>query len=561
MIILGINSYFEHPSVALLKNGEILFAAEDERFTRIKHGRRYNPFLAPYLPVDAIYAALRTTGAHIRDVEALAYSYSGHEHLKGLWSTFFGKRDTTLYEEVAAYTSLKRMKLAIGSGHTYSHRQRDLLDPKQLVSLPFRQWPHHHCHAASAFFCSGYEQALTVVCDGASERFSTSIFLGKDDKLKPIATMPDPNSLGLFYSFVTAHLGFEMFADEFKVMGLAAYGQGRYVPQLRSILRTIKSGRYVVDLPALKNLHVCLGGYRAPNEPIKDIHRDIAHSAQVVLEETLQHVIGYHLQKTKMSRLCLAGGTFMNCVANGRIAQKDFIKEIFVQPAAHDGGTAIGAAVLSWKAAQGRGSIQCRTMALGTEYDNNSIRSTLESTGVKKYEPLTLINVATRLKKGQIGALFRGRMEFGSRALGQRSIIASPCHVDMRTEINSIKEREDFRPVSPMIIREAFSTYFIGYKNAFMSFTVEARECAKKQIPAVVHIDGSARPQVVDQKDHPFLHKLLLEFGKLSGHPVLINTSFNTRGQPIVETPIQALECFFTTKLDFLVLGKYLVLK
>lgn len=558
MIVMGLNTHFEHPAVVILSDGKVAFAAEDERFTRIKHGRRYTPF-ATYVPVQAMHAALRTAGLHCRDIDIVASSYSRRAHFKGLIGCLTGTRLSTLYEEISAWFSYRNLRNALRTDYAFPIHTRDLLDPDVFAGIRFQEWRHHDCHAASAFYCSGFSESLVVVCDGSGELNCTTVYRAGPQGLQPFTRMPIPHSLGIFYTRITAHLGFQPFVDEFKVMGLASYGKPRFADNLRAILQTTQEGSYRVDINALGSLESLLGPPRVPGADLEEIHQDIARSAQLVLEETLEHVIGYHLRATGMKRLCLAGGTFMNCVANGRLAALGLADEIYVQPAAHDAGTALGAAALSW----GR-DVSLPDVALGTEYTNLQIQAALDLAGVTYTEisdqSRHVKALADELARDRICALFRGRMEFGSRALGQRSILASPRNADMRARLNRIKGREGFRPVAPMVTQGAFERYFDGQPNEYMMFTVEVREEACPHIPACVHVDGTARPQVVNQ-EHTFLNALLVAFEEHSGHPVLVNTSFNTRGKPIVETPNQALACFFTSELDVLSIGNYLVLK
>lgn len=560
MNVLGFNNYFEHPAVVVLQDGEVTFAAEDERFTRIKHGRSYTPY-ATYTPIQACYHALCTTDLTLSDIDVIASSYSGKRHLRGLIGCFTGARQSNFYEELTAWFAYKNLRKSLTSGYAFPLRMRDRMTPKGFAKIPFQEWAHHDCHAASAFYCSGFEYALVMVSDGAGELDSTTLYLGSPDGLKPIARFPIPHSLGIFYSGVTAHLGYEPFSDEFKVMGLASYGNPRYADTLREVLCRQPHGRYTLNIKALRALEKRLGPTRMPDEPLTEIHMDIARSAQLVLEETIEHIVLHHLRKTSAKHLCLAGGTFMNCVVNGRLSALDAVKEVYVQPAANDAGTALGAAIL----AAGGQHVSMPAMSLGNEYDDDEIRATLDLAGVNYTE----INdpdkhakaLAIALSEERICALFRGRMEFGSRSLGQRSILASPLTDTMRERLNQIKVREYFRPVAPMVTQAAYERYFDGPANAyFMQFAVPVHQAAKAHIPACVHIDGTARPQIVTP-DKIFLTTLLKHFEKHTGHPVLLNTSFNSRGEPIVETPAQALACFHTSKIDILSIGSFLVRK
>ncbi|MCL2591602.1 MAG: hypothetical protein FWD67_12225 [Betaproteobacteria bacterium] len=560
MNVIGINTYFEHPAAVVLQDGKVSFAAEDERYTRIKHGRSYTPY-ATYAPIQACYHALRTTGLKLTDIDVIASSYSGRRHLRGLAGCFTGARPSSFYEELAAWFAYKNLRKSLTSRYAFPLYMRDCLTPEGFARIPFQERPHHDSHAASAFYCSDFERALVMVSDGAGERDSTTLYLGDTDGLKPIARFPIPHSLGFFYSGITEHIGYEPSSDEFKVMGLAPYGQPRYADILREVLCCQPQGRYTLDIKALRSLKTRIGKARMAIEPLTEFHMDIACSAQLVLEETIEHVVLYHLRKTGADTLCLAGDTFMNCVVNGRLSALNEIKAVYVQPAAHDAGTALGAAIL----VAGRPRVAMPNLALGSEYDDDEINATLDLAGIS----YTRINnadehaevLAEALAANRICALFRGRMEFGSRSLGQRSVLASPLTDAMRNRLNRAKVREDFRPVAPMVTQAAYDRYFDGPPNAyFMQFAVPVRNTAKASIPACVHVDGTARPQIVTL-NQTFLDSLLKHFEARTGHPVLINTSFNSRGEPIVETPAQALACFYTSEIDLLSIGSFLIRK
>lgn len=563
MIILGINSYFEHPSVAILRDGELLFAAEDERFTGIKHGRRYTPY-SGYLPVDAIYRGLRATGLTIADIDEIGYSYHRWDHLKSLWGCISGRRFSSLGEELKAFETLAFLPRALRSGYEVPHRYRDLIDPAALSRIPFREWNHHLSHAASAFHCSGWDEALTIVSDGAGENACTSVYVGRGRELELVAEQVLPNSLGHFYSAVTQHLGFEPFADEFKVMGLAAYGEPRFAETFRRILRLEDGGLYSVDMAALRDLDSVLPPARVHGAPIEQLHMDIARSAQQRLEDALIHVVSHFARTTGQRRLCLAGGTFLNCVANGKIARLGLFDDIFVQPAASDAGTAVGAAALSALRRGGPAQLRVDSYGLGTAYSDDQIATTLQQAAIESVhldDADMTERLVGRLVDDRIVAVFRGRMEFGPRALGMRSLLASPLHQDMTKRLNTVKGREGFRPVAPLVTAEAFDTYFDGQSDPYMLFTSIVREEYRDLIPSAVHADGTARVQTVHREADPFLHGVLSAFGESTGHPVLINTSFNVRGKPIVESPADALGCFYTSDVDSLALGGHLVTK
>ncbi|MFE2141815.1 carbamoyltransferase [Streptomyces sp. NPDC059456] len=563
MLIMGINSYFEHPAVALVEDGEVLFAAEDERFTGIKHGRRYSPF-STYLPVAAMHKALAHTGRSASDITEIGYSYHRWDHVRSLHGCLTGRRLSSLRDELSAFAMLANLPHALRSGYDIPHRYRDRLPLEGVRRIPVREWRHHLSHAASAFHCSGWDNALVIVADGAGENACTSVYEGRGKNLRKMAEEVLPNSLGHFYSAVTEHLGFEPFSDEFKVMGLAAYGESRFSPVFDSIVRLRPGGRYTVDLKALRSLGRLLPPRRRHGEPVGQIHMDIAKSAQLCLERALIHVVTHFARTTGLRRLCLAGGTFLNCVANGRLAALGIFDEIFVQPAASDAGTALGAAALSAIRRGGPAQLHCPSMALGTDHDDGELANVIAQAGdtARTLDPAALAErLAVRLSEGTICAVFRGRMEFGPRALGMRSLLASPLDPGMRDRLNALKGREGFRPVAPIVTEEAFGRYFEGHRDPYMLFTSEVRAEEREKIPSAVHADGTARVQTVPRDRDPFLHSVLTAFERLTGHPVLINTSFNVRGKPIIESPVEALGCFHTSQIGALALGSHLLEK
>jgi len=585
--ILGINSYFEHPAVALGKDDEILFAAEDERFTGIKHGKKYSPFRT-YLPVDAMYHALASTGTGLDEVDEIAYSYDRWTHLTSLWGCFTGHRMDSFRDELSAFGSLVNLRAAMRGGYEIPQRYRDVLSPSQLARIPYREWQHHLSHAASAFFCSGFSEALVVVADGAGERATTSVYLGRGSTLTRIGGVDLPHSLGIFYSRVTAHLGFEPFSDEFKVMGLAAFGEPTYREQFRQLVELRPAGRFWIDQAALSSLDRLLGPARQAGEEITDQHASIARSAQERLEEALEHVVSAGLGATGVDRLCLAGGIFLNCVANGRIARLAQVREVFVQPAAHDAGTALGAAILSRVKRSGESRVAFRTTMLGTQHEDAAIVAACRSAGVDcpRPESAELVEeVAQRLAAGQVGGVFRGRMEFGPRALGSRSILGDARSDRMQSKMNlKIKFRESFRPFAPCVLKEDKNEYFElkdGQESPYMLlvapvrpdkrlatdaaqdslFGIEKLKVKRSVVPAITHVDYSARIQTVDPIRHPKLHRLMTAFKARTGCPVIINTSFNIRGEPIVCTPEHAYRCFMATNMDVLAVENCLLYK
>ncbi len=562
MIILGINYYFEHPAVAIIKDGELIFAMEDERLTRIKHGKSYTPYKT-YLPIDAIYSALKSCNLKSSDIDEIALSYNKWNHLKSLIGCFTGERLSSLQEELQAFNTACNFLPALKNGYEIPRRYRDLMEPSDFSTIKIKEWDHHISHAASAFYFSEAKEALVFVIDGSGERACSSVYLGREKNLKKLRQINLPHSLGFFYSFITEHLGFEPFSDEYKVMGLAAYGENKFQDEMKQLLQINEDGSYEVNIKLLKSLTTILGEKRKKEEPLQQIHKDIAKSTQVRLEEAVINLIKSAIKTTKVSDVCLAGGTFLNILVNSQIAKLPEVNSVFVQPASHDAGTAIGSAALSYYSNNNHDAvdkIKYDGMLLGTEYTNDEIKKYLEQSGVD-FE--VMLNPAQRiaelLNKENIVAHYRGRMEFGPRALGNRSLLASPQSERTKYKLNELKVREQFRPLAPLVLDEYFHEYFDGEKNRFMMFTVNVKKDKRELIPAITHADGTARSQVVYKEHDPFLHELLNEFYNLSGLPILINTSLNVRGKPIDESPYDAMASFYTSGVDYLVMGHFLV--
>lgn len=561
MNILGINSFFDDPAVALICDGELVFAIEDERLTGIKHGKRYNPYRT-YIPFNSIHAALQSQGLRIKDLDEVSYSYSRRYAWQSLLSCFARRRYSTMRHELAAFRSLLSIRHALSSGYDAPQRYSRSWNLSQFKAVPYREWNHHLCHAASAFFCSGFPASLVVVADGCGEDACTSVFAGQGKQLTKLAQMSMPHSLGFFYAFITSHIGFEALSDEYKVMGLAAYGQPRFQREMESLVSLEPRGRYRIDMAALLDLKKLLGPRRQLDGPLDQIHSDIARSAQDRLETVIEHVVTYHMRATGATRLCLAGGTFLNCVVNGRLSRLDMVKEIFVQPAAHDAGTAVGAAALSWVRRGGTPQLRYDSMFLGTWHDDERIEAALKQTKARYAyvdESAAVVRIAELLASGKIVGVFRNRMEFGPRALGNHSILASPCSTEMRQRLNQLKGREQFRPLAPIVTAEAFAEFFEGPPNRYMTITVNVRPEVRERVPAIVHVDGTARAQVVHAADDPFLHALLACFSQHAGVPVLINSSLNVRGKPMDQGPFDALVSLYTSGLDYLLMGSFLV--
>lgn len=548
MYTLGINAAYHDPSACIVRNGHLLAAAEEERFTHIKHGKRPIPFTAYELPFNAVDYCLRAAGIHISEVDHIAYSFdpekfSGCSEWDPLFRTFIVNAPG---------------QLADGYPH---HLQKRFAGEKAHPE----KWHfvgHHIAHAASAFLPSPYQHAAVLTIDGRGEHATTSYYLGKKTTLTLISEVDMPHSLGLLYEEVTTWLGFLHSSDEYKVMALASYGRPVYLDKFRSIIDVKNDGSYIIHDHDLETL---FGPARKRGGPLTQDHFDIAHSLQKVLEETVLKLVHWLYETTGEDNLCLAGGVALNCVLNAAIRDRGPFKNIWVQPAAGDAGTALGAAL--WVDAAQRSDAD-REFRMdhaywGPAFDDEEIERFLQWTKVP-YRRLDNIakETAAILAEDKVIGWYQGRMEFGPRALGSRSILASPINPTMQTRLNEIKDREDFRPVAPVVLEEDAAQWFENAgESAFMLFVNNVRPEHSDRIPAVRHVDGTARIQTVRRDQHEQYYDLLLEFKKLTGVPVLVNTSFNTRGEPIVCTPRDAVECFWTSPFDALVINSFLLEK
>jgi len=571
MYTLGINAAFHDSSACLIQDGQLLAAAEEERFTHIKHGKRPVPFSTYELPFHAVDYCLSVAGIHLSEVDQIGYSFNPNLLLKNRSMD----EEITLPLQPSQYTKSKEWysvwdplflsfivnaprQLADGYPH---HLQKRFIGAKASTD----KWQfvdHHLAHAASAFLPSPYREAAVLTVDGRGEHATTSYYVGEQNNLSLLSDVRMPYSLGLLYENVTSYLGFLHSSDEYKVMALASYGKPNYVNEFRSIIHLGENGTYTIDD---HNLEQMLGKARKRNEPFTQKHFDIAHSLQKVLEETVLELVNWFHKETKLTNLCMAGGVALNCVLNAVIRDKGPFTNIWVQPAAGDAGTALGAAM--WLDAVQRKQPDDRFYMehayWGPEYTDDEIEKFLQWTKVP-YKKLTNIarETAEILAQDKVIGWYQGRMEFGPRALGSRSILASPINASMQARLNEIKDREDFRPVAPVVLQEDAGEWFENASySPFMLFVYNVKADKADKIPAVRHVDGTARIQTVNRQQHPLYHDLLTEFKKLTGVPVLVNTSFNTRGEPIVCTPRDAIECFWTSPFDALVINSFLLEK
>jgi len=570
MYTLGINAAFHDPSACIIRDGQLLAAAEEERFTHIKHGKRPIPFTAYELPFHAIDYCLGVAGIHLKDVDHIAYSFDPRRlldrHVRGesiplpLHPSGTGEKDGYAEWDALFVSFIVNAPGQLADGYPH-HLQRRFAG----AGTHPEKWhfvEHHLAHAASAFLPSPFTSAAVMTIDGRGEQATTSYYLGRANSLDPLGAVNMPHSLGLLYEEVTDYLGFLRSSDEYKVMALASYGRPVYFETFLDMIRVESDGQYRIgahDLAAL------FGPARERSAPMTQHHFDIAHSLQKALEETVLHLTEWLYQVTGEENLCLAGGVALNCVLNAAIRDKGPFQRVWVQPAAGDAGTALGSAL--WLDAQKRltdgRSWKMEHAYWGPDYDDEEIERFLRWTKVP-YRRLSDVagETAAILAQDKVIGWYQGRMEFGPRALGSRSILASPINPAMQSRLNEIKDREDFRPVAPVVLEEEAGEWF---ENAgcspFMLFVHNVRADKSDRIPAVRHVDGTARIQTVRRDQHQHYYDLLKEFKKLTGVPVLVNTSFNTRGEPIVCTPRDAIECFWTSPFDALVINSFLLEK
>ena len=570
MNTLGINAAFHDSAACLVVDGDVVAAAEEERFTQVKHGKRPVPFSAWELPFHAIDYCLREAGLDIDAIDHVAYSFAPELLVNGSGIP----REITLPLEPSAirvpgrapwdplflsYVVNAPRQLAGGVPH---HLQARLRSVRPAPAWRWHFVPHHLAHQASAFLAAPFDECAVLTIDGRGENSSTQYGVYRGGRYERLDEVPLPHSLGLLYEDVTRHLGFLHSSDEYKVMALASYGTPRFVDTLRDHVRWQGDGRYVVVEPPLAAFCVP----RRPGEPFLPVHADVAHAAQRVLEETVLQMTRWLRRRSGLRHLAMAGGVALNCVMNGFLRDAGVFDDIFVQPAAGDAGTALGAALWIDERSRGRRASRRFTMEhayLGPGYTEAEIEEALRHARARYARPDDLpATIARHLAEDRIVGWFQGRMEFGPRALGARSILASPLSPAMQSRLNELKDREDFRPVAPAVLEEAAGEWFEGCtRSPFMLFVHRVPQARRSRIPSACHADGTARVQTVARDTNPRYHDLIAAFAQRTGVPVVINTSFNTRGKPIVCTPRDALECFFTSPLDVLAIGPFVLEK
>jgi carbamoyltransferase len=554
--IVGTSAGYHDSACCLMQDGVVVAAAQEERFSRIKHDKSF--------PRRAFRYCLEQAGITIADVDCVAYYEDPCQKLsRQVWMGLTPDISATRREAILDRLSKSKPQQVIRKTLGYD-------GPIEIAD-------HHMSHAASSYYFSGFEESAILTVDGVGDWPTTTYSAGRGPHIERFEQVDFPDSLGFFYSALTSYLGFEVNDGEYKVMGLAPYGKPLYVDQLRDLVEPGPGGQYRLNMKYFafltedcmytEELSSVLG--RAPREPESDIsqfHQDVARSLQVVLEEILLEKVRYLHSKAPSENLCMAGGVALNCVANGRILKEGPFKRMFIQPAAGDAGGALGAAAIAHVRMSGESPSRrkLKHVYLGPGYTSSEAYSILRASSAKfrdyrgKEEELIRATV-DHLVEGKVVGWSQGRMEFGPRALGCRSILADPRRPEMRDRINAlVKMREAFRPFAPAILEAKAKEHFdLNHPSPFMLETCQT--ISRIDLPAITHVDGSARVQTVDPEVSPRFAALLEEFDRRTGCPILLNTSFNVRGEPIVCNVIDALLCFVRTKIDILVVEDFII--
>ena len=591
MRVLGLSALYHDSAAALIEDGRIIAAAQEERFTRKKHDAR--------LPRHAIASCLEIGGVALKDVDLVAFYEKPFVKFERLLETYAALAP-------AGFTSFRQAMPVWIKEKLF---QKDLLLKELKSFAPDENWgerlmfsEHHLSHAASAFFPSPFEESAVLTMDGVGEWTTTSLAMGRGNTLDIQREIHFPHSLGLLYSAFTYYTGFKVNSGEYKVMGLAPYGEPRFAQTILDHLIDLKpDGSFRLDqgyfdyctgLTMTNRRFDALFGAppRKAEEPLTQVHMDLAASVQAVTEEVVLRLARSIRTETGAKNLCLAGGVALNCVANGKIVREGIFDDIWIQPAAGDAGGALGAALVAYHLhakgprAPRTGSDDMKGALLGPAFDDAEIELQLAGAGARferAGNDQVIEETAAALAEGAAVGWFQGRMEFGPRALGARSILGNPANPEMQRTLNlKVKYRESFRPFAPAVLREDVSEWFeLDRDSPYMllvagvradkrqavddagKFGLDKLNMTRSRIPAVTHVDFSARVQTVTADVNPRFHALLTRFKALTGIPVLVNTSFNVRGEPIVGTPADAFRCFMATELDLLVVGNFILRK
>ena len=578
MNIIGINAFHADSSACLVIDGKLISAVEEERFNRIKHWAGF--------PIESIKYCLKEANLDLNDIDHISINIDPKaNYFKKI--LFLIKHRPSLklvfnrFKKKKKYNSIRELINKEFDGSNFKGQINNI--------------EHHYAHLSSAFHVSPFKEACVLSVDGFGDFASTAWGYGKDEKISIDQKIYFPHSLGIFYQSMTQFLGFKNYGDEYKIMGLAPYGRPTYVNDLKKILLIQEKGIFKLNLDYYKfykenfnyrwengiveiddlysnKLTELFGAERKKSEPLNQFHKDLAHSAQKVYEEAFLNILHNLYNKYKSDNICIAGGCGMNSVANGKIKNKTKFKNIYIQPAAGDAGGSIGAAFAThFKNSNNKRSFQMKHAYWGTSYNDDEILECLNKSNQKiinencTFEKVTsdkTLNstVAKAIADGKVVGWFQGRMEWGPRALGNRSILGDPRRSDMKDILNiKIKRRESFRPFAPSILREHVKDWFANDDEVpFMMKVYQIKHEKRNEIPAVTHVDGSGRLQTVYKDTNDKYYNLIKEFYNITNIPILLNTSFN-ENEPIVSSPQEALDCFLRTKMDILALGNYLI--
>jgi carbamoyltransferase len=566
MNILGLAT-IRDSAAALVVDGRIVSAVEEERFTRQKKQCGF--------PAESIKYCLDDAGLTLDDIDIVSV----------YWKPWMFRRMAHVAKYFFRSPVLFRAKASQGVATLADYRLLFFLRKKlgdeiggtHRAGYKIRYLDHHLTHAASTFLVSPFERAAILTIDGSGETTATMLAYGEGKTITPLRRFHLPHSLGHLYAAVTRFLGFRKNRDEGKIMALASFGDPqRYYDTFRKIISLTGNGGYRMDISYfdqhLSRLRIwpektlqAFGASRTKDMPIEQRHQDIAAGLQKILEETVIHIAGHLYKKTECKNLCLAGGVALNCAMNGKVLSETEFEDIYIQPAAHDAGGALGSALyLDCSRADAKRDIQMDHAYLGPRYSEDECRKELDRLGCRyEWHEDIASKCASLLAGGHIIGWYQGAMEFGPRALGNRSIIADPRDPAMKDVLNSkVKFREEFRPFAPSVLHEYASHYFEDYyPSPFMLLVFKVRPERRDAVPAIMHVDGTARVQSVDTSTNKPYRRLIEEFYRITGVPMILNTSFNVRGEPIVCSPADAIKCFLGTDLDFLALGPYLAAK
>jgi len=561
MKILGIN-FSNDAAATIVNDGNVVMAVQEERFRRVKH---YSGF-----PTMAIDACLAGAGLQMEELDAVAFFWNPALHAS---NPSWRMSSVPRHHMEFLYDVPNHLLPVLGVSPDAMEQVFHLPGGRRL---PVYYVTHHLAHAAAALFCSPHKEAAILTVDGYGERDSTVIWKSAGTGFERLWTREFPHSLGSFYAAFTQYLGFRPNSGEGKLMGLASYGKPRYVDEVARMLRVTHDG-FELDLSYFSfylerpdrfsgRLTVLLGDPRKPESPIDERHQDIAASVQAVFEDALLRLATMASEKTGLDTLCMTGGVALNCVANSRLLGDGPFDRYFFQPAASDAGSAVGAALYVEHCINGtgRGEPELLLDYLGPKHDNDEILETLKRGGIGYTTPDDPPDaVAELLTRGNIGSVFHGSAEFGPRALGNRSTLADPRPAGMKDRLNAtVKFREPFRPFAPSVLAEHAADYFEGADSSpFMLRVYQTRPEKLDEARAVTHVDGGARVQTVARDENPRYHDIIEAFGRKTGTPMVLNTSFNVRGEPIVNSPTEALKCFLTTGMDFLLINDFLLVK